>query len=260
VIYGQAGNDTLYGGTGSDRLYGSGGNDTLFGDGGSDTLDGGSGTNILHGGGGNDTFFFSQGVATIDGGTGTDTLSFAHASSAVEYIEGAFNLENTSFHGRVGILTTEFGDLIPDSAVEKIIGSPYADTFYNIPDFSAPFTIPTIQGGAGNDSLTDYGGGNMFGGSGNDTLFAGLRSHLTGGSGHDTFQIDLGAPDSLVPDGAVITDFHHGEDVILIGDVGSGASLTHNGDLWTIHDGSDQLTFEVSGVTQLQAGVDYEFS
>jgi Ca2+-binding RTX toxin-like protein len=100
----------------------------------------------------------------------------------------------------------------------------------------------------------------MFGGSGNDTLFAGLRSHLTGGSGHDTFQIDLAPPDSPVPDGAVITDFHHGEDVILIGDVGSGASLTHNGDLWTIHDGSDQLTFEVSGVTQLQAGVDYEFS
>ena len=133
-------------------------------------------------------------------------------------------------------------------------------TCFTIPDPFAPFSIPTIQGGAGNDSLTDYGGGNMFGGSGNDTLFAGLRSHLTGGSGHDTFQIDLGAPDSLVPDGAVITDFHHGEDLILIGDVGSGASLTHNGDLWTIHDGSDQLTFEVSGVTQLQAGVDYEFS
>jgi hypothetical protein len=48
--------------------------------------------------------------------------------------------------------------------------------------------------------------------------------------------------------------------VIQIIDVGSGGSLTHEGDLWTIGDDSEQITFEVSGVTQLQAGVDYEFA
>jgi len=107
------------------------------------------------------------------------------------------------------------------------------------------------------DSFYDYGGCTYYGDSGNDWLSLGLHSSAYGGSGQDVFV--LGEAD-LISEGAVLKDFHHGEDHIELGDFGTDAFLSNEGDLWTVHAtiGRD-VTFEVSGVTHLQAGEDYTF-
>jgi hypothetical protein len=52
--------------------------------------------------------------------------------------------------------------------------------------------------------------------------------------------------------GAIVRDFHHGEDHLQIDtyDAGPG-TLTHSGDLWTVHDQEGNVTFELAGITSL---------
>jgi Ca2+-binding RTX toxin-like protein len=244
---GQRGNDTLSGGSGSDQLYGRSGNDTLFGGDGNDKLDGGTGDNVLDGGAGNDTFLFTGGFASIYGGTGFDTLTFAKATSSVELDDQLqFHLAN----GGDGII--ESGD------IEKVIGTAYDDVLNTVGGTWA------LYGGAGNDALS--GSGKLFGQSGNDRLEPGANTSVYGGSGYDTFFISYdNTQGGIVPyaDGSIIRDFTHGDDFIQLFGPDPKAYLTHDGDLWTVHSTVDQqpleTTFEIAGVTHLQAGVDYEF-
>jgi Ca2+-binding RTX toxin-like protein len=245
LLDGQRGNDTLSGDGGNDRLYGRGGNDTLSGGDGNDTLDGGNGTNLLDGGAGNDTFLFTQGIATIDGGTGTDTLSFAKATSAVELDDQLiFHLAN----GGGGSI---------EGGIEKVIGSPYNDVI------SPVGGTWSLYGGAGNDYLS--ASGKLFGQGGNDTLAPGANTTVYGGSGHDTFFISFdNTQGGIIPyaDGAIIRDFTD-QDVIQLFGPDPDAFLSNDGDLWTVHSTVDheplETTFQISGVTQLQAGEDYVF-
>ena len=273
TIFGNDLANLLDGARGNDSLFGDPGDDTLIGGNGSDTLDGGSGIDRIFGGGGNDTFYFSGFSDHIDGGTGRDTISFQKLTSGI-------TLDNNSWNEVSGSVT----------AVEKIIGSQYADW---IEQGGATFQI-IIDGGSGNDHLTgdqntrlNGGGGNdtidmglnvtdvggkvlAFGDSGNDTLFA---QEMTGGSGGDTFILDYTYATHFGPANAnaIIHDFQSGIDhIIFRGPVPiESGGLTHIGDLWTIHspdpdyqNGNENITFDVSytieGITTLQAS-DYSF-
>ena len=59
--------------------------------------------------------------------------------------------------------------------------------------------------------------------------------------------------------GAVVHDFHHSEgDQLLFDTSGQSATLTHSGDVWTVHDVEGEFTFEISGITSLSSS-DYHF-
>jgi len=187
TLVGTTANNTIHGGSGSDTIHAGDGNDVIYGD---------SGVDYLYGENGNDTFYFSNFTDHIDGGAGQDTISFQKQTSGI-------TLDETTWNGAGGSVT----------AVEKILGSQYADTILQGGDPNQ--TI--IDGAGGNDHLTAdentkvYGGaGNdiidmapwvndiskisAYGGSGNDTLFA---KDMTGNSGSDTFILGV---DPIRPD------------------------------------------------------------
>ena len=165
TINGGNGNDTVSGGNGNDKLSGGNGNDTIFGGDGADKIDGGKGNDSLHGGAGNDylfgnsgddTFFSDAGNDVYAGGSGYDTLNYAAASSAI----------NADLGKKIIVGTSTGTDTIYGSAIEKIIGTSFADTF------KGSSGIDTIDGGAGNDWLRGLGGADILtGGAGNDTFF-----------------------------------------------------------------------------------------
>ena len=61
--------------------------------------------------------------------------------------------------------------------------------------------------------------------------------------------------------GAIVRDFHHGEDHIVFEDEDPNAKLTHSGDIWTVHAdngiGPVDISFEIAGITSLSAS-EYE--
>ena len=253
TLYGRPGNDYLDGGSGADTLYGDSGTDTLYGGNNDDVLDGGSGTNFLYGDAGNDTIYvsyLSDGFAdTVDGGTGFDTLTFAKSSgvglddygSEIEIYSNGYELQ-------------AYG-------IEKIVGSPYADSFYQESNTA-------IYGGAGNDSYSSVFGGSFHGDSGNDKITPGGGSIVWGGSGYDDFFINynFGMMGFISADGVVIKDFQPTIDDIIFRGV-EGATLEHvsGSDEYTIHyyDGDfeafNDVTFQIAGITNLSAS-DYSWN
>jgi hypothetical protein len=268
-------NDTLVGTIANNTLSGGSGNDALFGGDGNDKLDGGLGVDWLYGEGGNDTLYFGGYGDHYDGGAGFDTLSFAKKTAGWT-LDEVFVSE--------GHTVEEAGGSIAN--VEKVLGSPYADTIYMDPWYSG-FTIDgaggnddlalfggtggKIYGGAGNDHLgwigqdVDSSGIHAYGGSGNDTLDNLLD--MTGNSGRDTFILDYHAPEDtnflfVGNDGAVVHDFTHGYDHLTFEGDHPG-TLTHSGDIWTVHTVNDHgdphtASFEIAGITSLSPS-EYDF-
>lgn len=165
TIKGGNGNDKITGSIGNDKLFGSNGNDTIYGGDGADKIEGGKGNDILHGGAGNDylngnsgddTFFWDAGNDVYAGGSGYDTLSYAGAGSAINA-----DLSKKTIYGAASGTDSIYG-----SAMEKIIGTSFADTF------KGSSGVDTIDGGAGNDWIRGLGGADILtGGAGNDTFF-----------------------------------------------------------------------------------------
>lgn len=200
TLNGNNGSNTLNGGFGNDKLYGRNGNDTLFGGDGADRLEGGSGRDTLHGGDGNDhllgqggdDFFFGEaGNDVYSGGSGFDTLSYASSNSAI-----AADLSKKTIVGASTGTDTIYG-----AAIEKIIGTNFADTFIGTGG------VDRIEGGAGNDTFRGMGGSDEF----------------TGGAGADRFlweRADIGSSRGV----DLITDFNTGDvlDFSKLVSVGSG--------------------------------------
>ena len=91
-------------------------------------------------------------------------------------------------------------------------------------------------------------------------------TQVYGGPGQDTFLIELDPFETQQPRGALIKDFHHGDDILKLSPTGAlDFSLDNQGDIWTLHYTSDldglphELTFEISGITDLQPMDDYTF-
>jgi hypothetical protein len=143
--------------------------------------------------------------------------------------------------------------------------------------------FPEVHGGKGDDYLKDAGFGSViygdagndrimlgrwssgdltaYGGAGDDLLYA---NDMTGGKGEDTFVLTFEPafeggerPDPGNFD-AIVRDFHPGEDFIEFQGP-AGATLTHEGDIWTVHatnpDSGEayEVSYEIDGVSQLSS-------
>ena len=155
---GGAGIDTL---SGFEQLIGTDYNDVLTGSATTTSLTGGAGDDVLvagptnpasglgmYGGDGNDTFIINASQTWVDGGSGFNIVDGSTASAGL--------ILTTNGHTGLGVTTLV--------NVQEIIGSNYAD------DLSCWLAGNVLFGGAGDDTLTSYGGGaSLSGGDDNDT-------------------------------------------------------------------------------------------
>lgn len=201
---GAEGNDLVYGGTGDDLLSGALGNDRLFGDAGADTLDGGDGNDSLSGGAGNDVLTGGADNDTLNGGLGTDVL-YGDAGDDVLYGDMQFG----------GVSGAEADTLYGGDGNDQLFLNPNANAFGGF-----------AYGGAGNDTITGTGLGDLiYGGDGNDVIVGGAGDDtvlggggadtLYGGAGADTLTGGAGADVFVVEGADTITDFTAGDFVDL---------------------------------------------
>ena len=248
LLDGGPAGDALWGGYGNDRLYGGSGNDTLRGEYGNDIIDGGSGTNYLYGGDGTDTFYVSyltDGLQdTVSGGTGFNTLSFANSTTAVR-VAAPFETDISFYDSNGGLAGTASG-------IQKIVGTPYADSFWHADTWAEP---PALYGGGGNDQWA--GLGTFYGDAGNDRIQPMRGAIVSGGSGYDDFHLFFSVDESeFMAGGIVIRDFQPGIDDIFF-DVNGDGHLTKSGDVYTMHwfdewnEAPAQASFQIVGITNL---------
>ncbi|HYD55997.1 MAG TPA: calcium-binding protein [Burkholderiales bacterium] len=235
VLIGGDGNDTLQGAeVGSDTLLGGAGNDLLIGFEGlpgdshdPDTLDGGAGNDTLTGDG---TYVFSvaPGAANADlvtdFDTGTDTLQLDGLVHARTGLSGRFAAGDARFHSAPGanggadatdrvVYNETTGQLWYDADGNGAAAAQLIATLQGAPTLSAtdveivngspdepeePTEPQTINGTAGNDSLTGGAGNDTILGNGGNDLMSGSGGNdfMQGGNGADT--IDGGAGNDVM--------------------------------------------------------------
>ncbi len=125
-----------------------------------------------------------------------------------------------------------------------------------------------LQGNDDDDSLIGgFGNDGLSGGAGDDTLRGGFGDDLLdGGAGADNLRGDGGNDTFLMRAGEiagdVIRDFgawFWNQDVIEFVGFGDDATLTNDGDQWTVSDSSISETFTIRRVTDLTENEDYFF-
>ena len=181
VIEGSDGNDAIDGGPGADRLLGRGGYDEFSyatrtapvtvdlardtgGEAGEDDAVGGF--EVIVGGSGADVLRGAAGDETLDGGTGADVLAGRGGDDALFGGIGADRLAGNA------------GD-------DRLHGDPAQGDDYYTPIIRL---LPDrLDGGSGDDVLSDTGGRNVYlGGPGADTLEGGAGpDRMSGGTGPD---------------------------------------------------------------------------
>jgi hypothetical protein len=193
VIEGSAGNDAIDGGPGDDRLLGGGGYDELSyatrtapvtvdlaretgGEAGE--TDGVGGFEVLVGGRGADVLRGAAGDEVLDGGEGADALRGRGGDDALFGGIGADRLSGNA------------GD-------DRLYGDPAQGDDYYTPIIRL---LPDrLDGGAGDDVLSDTGGRNTYrGGPGADLLEGGVgRDLMLGGAGRDRVRARGGGRDDV---------------------------------------------------------------
>lgn len=182
------GNDTVLGSSQADKVYGYDGNDSLSGADGNDELYGEDGDDVLNGQGGDDILDGSIGADTLDGGAGADTLR-GWTGNDIYYVDNSGDsVVEYSAHG-----TDEIRSYL---ASYSLVALPYVENLSAgtnaAHDLRGNSGGNVITGGAGNDLLRLYDGGNdvVIAGAGSDNIFFGgtLNSADTvdGGDGTDT--------------------------------------------------------------------------
>lgn len=227
-LFGGDGNDSLTGGSGADQLFGQAGNDSLLGKGGDDLLFGGDGNDILTGGvgsdqvfgqAGNDRMIWNPGEGTDlnEGGDGIDTVEVNGGNGAEQFTATAngtrvrFDRVNPAPFS-IDIGTSENLVLNANGGDDSFVASNGLASLINL----------TIDGGAGNDSLTGGDGNDMLiGGDGNDLVVGGRGADTALlGAGDDTFVWNPG-------DGSDVVEGQDGNDTMLF----NGANVSEKIDL-----------------------------
>ena len=194
-LFGGSGNDTLTGGSGNDMLFGQAGNDILLGKGGDDLLFGGDGNDVLTGGTGNDQVFGEAGNDRLiwNPGEGTDLNEGGDGIDTVE-VNGGNGAETftVSANGtRVRFDRTDPAPFSLDIGTTEnlVVNMNGGDDTFTAGNGLAPLIALTVDGGAGNDSITGGDGNDVLtGGDGNNVIVGGRGNDvLTGGTGNDTF-------------------------------------------------------------------------
>jgi Ca2+-binding RTX toxin-like protein len=194
-LFGGAGNDTLTGGSGSDQLFGQAGNDSLLGKGGIDFLFGGSGSDMLTGGTGDDQTFGEAGNDRMiwnpgegsdlnEGGAGTDTVEVNGGNGAE-----TFTITANGARVRFDRVTPAPFFLDIGTSENLVLNANGGDDIISAGNGLATLIQLSLDGGAGNDTITGGDGNDrLVGGDGNDVINGG-RGNDTAvlGAGDDTF-------------------------------------------------------------------------
>jgi Ca2+-binding RTX toxin-like protein len=251
LLFGGSGNDVLTGGSGADQLFGQSGNDTLLGKGGNDSLFGGDGNDALTGGSGDDQVFGQSGNDRMiwnpgdgsdlnEGGDGTDTTE-VNGGNGAESFTATPNGTRVRFDRvspapfTLDIGTTENLVLNANGGDDTFVGS----------NGLAPLISLTVDGGAGNDSIT--------GGDGNDVLIGGDGNDLiTGGRGNDVALMGAG-DDAFVwnpGDGSDVVEGQGGADTLQFNgaNVNEKIDLSANGSRLRLTRDVGNVTMDVNGV------------
>ncbi|ALN72223.1 family 16 glycosylhydrolase [Aureimonas sp. AU20] len=115
----------------------------------------------------------------------------------------------------------------------------------NVENLTAMSWNLTLTGNGLSNRITGHGGAEVLNGKGGDDW-------LTGGGGNDTFVFEKGSGFDT------ITDFHAAgtgteHDTIRLVGFGAGATLTHEGDVWTVHHSTGTDSFRTLGVESLDS-------
>jgi Ca2+-binding RTX toxin-like protein len=241
-VTGSAGDDEIHGLDGNDALTGAGGDDTLLGGGRADTLDGGAGRDFASyaeattglvidlvgstdtdeaigdvfsniegviGSGGNDTIIGGHAsIRTLKGEAGNDTFKALDLSTdTISGGEGSDTIDMAGSSGTAITLTSA-----KYSSVEVVTGTASNETM----DASAWAAAITLDGGAGNDTLTGGSASDVLrGGAGNDSLTGGLGDDkLHAGTGQDNLSGGQGADELFGRDSTGQFSGGDGNDVI----------------------------------------------
>jgi len=226
TINGSSGNDsitvssvdTTLGGT--IILNGGSGNDTLTGSALGDQLNGGAGLDVLNGGAGADTLTGGTGNDTLTGGTGNDTIDGQDGDDAIIWNDGD---DNDSIDGGSGRDVLTFtgsndageGDVITvgdpgggRTTINRTMGATIAAALLNLGTVES-ITINTLQGDDTVDASAAPQGVTVNGGAGNDTLSgSGFVDRLDGGAGDDSISGNNG--DDLISGGVGVDTLNGG--------------------------------------------------
>src|SRR5215218_6502723 len=194
-LFGGADNDVLTGGSGGDMLFGQAGNDTLLGKGGFDFLFGGSENDVLTGGdaddqvfgeSGNDRMVWNPGDDTDlnEGGAGTDTVE-VNGGNGTE----AFTTTANGTRVRFDRIDPAPFSIDIGTSEQLVLNANGGNDSYSATGNLATLIKITVDGGAGNDTLTGGDGADtLLGGDGDDTVAGGRGNDVALlGAGDDTF-------------------------------------------------------------------------
>src|SRR5262245_46521186 len=208
-LFGGAGNDTITGGSGADQLFGQAGNDTLLGKGGNDLLFGGAGNDALTGGGGNDQSFGQagddlmiwnpgDGSAVNEGGEGNDTVEVIGGNASETFTVAANGARVRFDRVTPGPFTLDIG-----TSENLIVNMNGGDDTFTAGNGLAMLIQLSVDGGAGNDTITGGDGADQLsGGDGNDLVNGGRGNDtILLGAGDDTFVWNPGEGSDTVDGG-----------------------------------------------------------
>jgi Ca2+-binding RTX toxin-like protein len=194
-FFGGAGNDTLTGGSGADQLFGQADNDTLLGKGGNDLLFGGDGDDTLIGGDGDDQLFGEAGDDRMIWNPGDDTDLFeGGADNDTAEVNGGngsetFTITANGARVRFDRVTPAPFSIDIGTTENLVVHANGGDDTITASNGLAALIALTLDGGAGNDTITGGDGADLIlGGIGND-IVAGGRGNDTAllGNDDDTF-------------------------------------------------------------------------
>jgi len=204
TIVGTDGDDVIVGTSGPDVIDARGGNDIVRGGAGDDFVCGGPGDDFVHGEEGNDGVdgvnddvlvnFFTLGLPS---GDGPDDVRGGPGDDIVFGFEGDDRLRGNA--GNDSLVAETGSDWASGGAGDDTIdGSPFdieQPTVQLDPD-----SRDTLYGDAGDDVITDIGGGDdhLAGGSGEDYLFGGFGDDLLRGELDDDL-LGLSFPAAISP-------------------------------------------------------------
>ena len=253
-LIGGAGNDTLTGGSGNDSLFGDAGNDILLGKGGVDQLFGGDGNDTLTGGTGNDSVFGQAGDDRMiwNPGEGTDLNEGGAGNDTVEVNggNGAEAFTVTPNGTRVRFDRTDPAPFSIDIGTTEnlVLNANGGDDSFTGSNGLASLIHLTVDGGAGNDTLTGGDGNDLLiGGDGNDTITGGRGNDVAQmGAGNDTFVWNPG-------DGSDTVEGQDGTDTMQFNgaNVNERIDLSANGNRLRLFRDVGNVTMDTNGVEQV---------
>jgi Ca2+-binding RTX toxin-like protein len=238
-------NLVIDGGAGNDRIIGSAGNDTLIGGSGNDVVAGGAGNDVARLGEGDDRYVWNPGDGSdiVEGEGGNDTLAF-NGSDANELITVTANGQRVLVSRDIGTVSMDI-----NSIENVVISAGAGDDVIVASNGLAALTGLTLDGGAGNDTITGGDGNDtLIGGDGNDTVRGGRGNDVALlGNGNDLFVWNPG-------DGSDVVEGGSGTDTLAFN--GSNASehidVSANGGRARLFRDVGNVTMDLNSVEKIQ--------